>query len=82
MPLETVGPIVNGFGRSCPAPPPRLIGLEFFDVLLVDPFSDMGQATNSSQATQLWNLVYGFMDKQGLQARCVFFFFGKRGAKA
>ncbi|CAJ1365735.1 unnamed protein product [Effrenium voratum] len=42
-------------------------GLEFFDVLLVDPFSDMGQATNSSQATQLWNLVYGFMDKQGLQ---------------
>jgi len=28
-----------------------LQGLEFFDVLLVDPFSDMSSSTNESQVT-------------------------------
>ncbi|CAK9016930.1 unnamed protein product [Durusdinium trenchii] len=42
-------------------------GLEFFDVLLVDPFSDMSGCTNESQAQQNWNLIFGVFEKFGLQ---------------
>jgi len=42
-------------------------GLEFFDVLMLDPFSDMAKDTSESQATQLWNLVFGFMETNNLE---------------
>ena len=41
--------------------------MEFFDVLLVDPFSDMSGCTNESQAQQNWNLIFGVFEKFGLQ---------------
>ncbi|OLP99597.1 TPR and ankyrin repeat-containing protein 1 [Symbiodinium microadriaticum] len=43
-------------------------GLEFFDVLMLDPFSDMAKDTSESQATQLWNLVFGFMETSNMEA--------------
>ncbi|CAE7641354.1 Trank1, partial [Symbiodinium sp. CCMP2456] len=42
-------------------------GLEFFDVLMLDPFSDMAKDTSESQATQLWNLVFGFMETSNME---------------
>ncbi|CAE8627439.1 unnamed protein product [Polarella glacialis] len=46
-------------------------GLEFFDVLLIDPFSDMAAAVKSGHATELWNLIYGFMQRKDMQVSAV-----------
>ncbi|CAL1156696.1 unnamed protein product [Cladocopium goreaui] len=61
-------------------------GLEFFDVLLVDPFSDMsGSTKKESQATENWNLIYGVFEKfqlkvsQGEKKRASTFIEDKHG---